>query len=138
MRNGLDFECNLNSKQFCLIQYIWTTEYQTLQSPVFKWSRHFETGQKCPVFKWFGSTDVKNNSQPFENRTKMSGFRMVNHHLMSVDHHSKTEPFMNWTHLDHSKTGLVRYSDSYCIHIIFTASGICLFFPLIWYPHCWV
>ena len=34
--------------------------------------------------QWFGSTDVK---------------VMVNH--------SKTEPFVNRTHLDHSKTGLV-------------------------------
>ena len=34
---------------------------------------------------------------------------------MSVDpNHSKTGPFVNSTHLDHSKTGLVRYSDGYC------------------------
>ena len=63
----------------------------------------------------------------------MSGFQMVSHyfwHLWTktiqkpdenvrfsngVDpNHSKTKPFMNRTHLDHLKTGLVRYSDGYC------------------------
>ena len=47
---------------------------------------HLKTGHFHPVFKWFGSTD-----------------------------HSKTGPFLNRTHLDHSKSGLVRYSDGYCI-----------------------
>ena len=38
--------------------------------------------------------------------------------LKSVDpNHSKTGPFVNWTHLDHLKTGLVQYSDGYCTTI---------------------
>ena len=51
--------------------------------------RHFR-----PVFEWFGfnSTDIK---------------------IMVA--HSKTRPFVNWTSLDYSKNGLVRYSDGYCI-----------------------
>ena len=50
-----------------------------------------KTEHFSPVFEWFWSTNVK---------------RMVNH--------SKTGPFVNWTHLDHLKTGLVRYLDGYC------------------------
>ena len=30
-------------------------------------------------------------------------------------YHSKTRPFGNQTHLEHLKTGLVRYLDGYCI-----------------------
>ena len=30
-------------------------------------------------------------------------------------HHSKSRPFNNWAHLDHSNTRLVWYSDGYCI-----------------------
>ena len=57
----------------------------------------------------------QNNSQPFENRTKMSGFQMVNHHFDVCG----PKPFKNRTilepaHLDHSKTELVQYSDGYC------------------------
>ena len=50
---------------------------------------HLKTGHFCPVFEWFGFTD-----------------------------HSKTGPIVNQTHLDHSKSGLVRYSDGYCTYLV--------------------
>ena len=52
---------------------------------------HSKTGHFCPVFKWFGSRDTK----------------------IMVDH-LKNGPFVNQTHLDQLKTGLVRYSDGFC------------------------
>ena len=53
---------------------------------------HSKTEHFCLVFKLFGSTDTK----------------------IIVDH-SKTGPFVNRSDLHHSNTGLVRYSDGFCI-----------------------
>ena len=55
---------------------------------------HSKTWHFCRVFKWFGSTDTK----------------------IMVDHW-KTEPLLNRTHLDLSKTGLVLYSDG-IVHFV--------------------
>ena len=60
---------------------------------------HSKTGQKCPVFEWHWY--------------KWWSFWI----LVSVDpNHSKTGPFVNWSCLNHSKTGLVRFLMPTVVH----------------------
>ena len=52
--------------------------------------------------------------------TDLSGFpdkfvRFSSNGVSIWSDHSKTGPFDNRTQIDHSKTGLVRFSDDYCI-----------------------
>jgi hypothetical protein len=63
---------------------------------------HSKTGQKCPVF-------IMISQIPDRSQTGQIGpvFRCG----------SKTEPFDNWTQVEHPNTGLVRYSDHYCIMV---------------------
>ena len=97
----------------------------------------------CPVHEWSDFWMVwvhryKNNGQPFENRTKMSGFRMVGHHfdicgfIIPFEYQTLKSPVFRWIRFSG-----VRYWDGYCtvrIQITDKSCTVEIWISTIWIP----
>ena len=72
-----------------------------------------KTGYSKTGFIWKPDQKTYGLSMSFENRTFFTGFRMVKRPVLEC--HSKIRPLENWTKVEHSKTGHVRFTDPHFI-----------------------
>ena len=102
------FECYHQPRSFYIYIKKKFIQYKTTQASV-----PFKNGRFCLVFEWSISLDRFLYMKYFlfiEKTVQATGLAAI----LFLDH-SKTGPFHNRTHVDHSKTGHVRYSDPHCI-----------------------
>ena len=97
------------------IEYPFGTMMPTMNDPnasTFLNSEHLKSEHLTFVNTFLSGFQMVWLGIPFQNQT----FFIIKRHIFFCfsDHHSKTRPFDNQTHLDHLNTRLVRYSDGYC------------------------